>query len=113
LEGGLVRGGADLGDRAARELLEVFSGHVHPLLFKETQSPPFVRDEGGPPRYHPCSLLFEKDARSKRYRASPGPAFLPIGLGANSRVVSATGLSPFAGLSRRCVSRYYSPSTPL
>ena len=26
-------------------------------LLQATQSPPFVRDEGGPPRYHPCSLL--------------------------------------------------------
>src|SRR5438128_327184 len=110
LEGGLVRGGADLSDRAVRELLQVFAGHVASSRFavrsasggpyplgpcpRETQSPPFVRDEGGPPRYHPCSLLFEKDARSKRYRASPGPAFPPIGLGANSRVVGATGLSP-------------------
>src|SRR5437588_535631 len=36
----------------------------------------------------------EEDARSRLYRASGGPAFLPAGSGANSRVVGATGLHP-------------------
>jgi len=33
----------------------------------------------------------EEDARSKLYRASRGSAFLPVGFGANSRVVGAIG----------------------
>src|SRR5207237_8156359 len=76
-EGGLVRRRRNLGDSTFRERLQVFTDHRVDLL-QATQSPPFVRDEGGPPRYHPCSPLVEEDARSKRYRASLGPAFLPI-----------------------------------
>src|SRR5439155_10513333 len=106
---------------AVRELLQVFAGHT--LSFLENTKPavrsgrrrasavPPVFPSGAPAPPGACPR--EKDARSKRYRASPGPAFLPIGLGANSRVVGATGLSPLPVSLWRRVSRYCSPSTPL
>jgi len=41
-------------------------------LLQTTRSPPFVRDEGGPPRYHPCSLTGTSRRRTLG-RGSIGP----------------------------------------
>src|SRR2546430_10967557 len=72
---------------------------------RQTQSPPFVsgrrRASAVPPVFPPEVALrarLREDAQSRLYRASGGPAFLPVGSGANSRIVGATAFT-WLGLS--------------
>src|SRR5439155_168555 len=61
-ERGVVRGASDLSDRPVRELSQFFARHRH--LSREHNARRSSRDEGGPPRYHPCSLLRSRSARN-------------------------------------------------
>src|SRR5712691_13157771 len=77
------------------------------VSLQRTRNPPSFGTKAGlrgttrvpSPKRFALAPRSKEDAWSKRYRASPGPALLPVGSGANSRAACATGSQLDAGLS--------------
>ena len=97
LQGGLVHRGADLGDGPIRERPQFFAGHS--ISSREHDARRSSRDEGGPPRYHPCSLLLKGGRSVEALSRFTRAGIWPTGSGANSRGVGATGFHQRRSLS--------------
>src|SRR5439155_13824980 len=93
----LVRGAPDLGDGPIRERPQFFAGHS--ISSREHDARRSSRDEGGPPRYHPCSLLLKGGRSVEALSRFTRPGISPTGSGANSHGVGATGFHHARSLS--------------